>query len=155
MKMAFTQKQRMIEGLTIFTLAAISIYVAVMWGKLPQEIPSNFAINGEISALGPKSSLITKLVVCYVIYIVFALIMFNPSTWGVGNIKDKKKQNLAFLIAADLFCFLKLILISIMAYIIFCILNNITLGKLFIPLACFMPLAIGFTSSSKIKALRK
>ena len=31
MKMAFTQKQRMIEGLTIFTLIAISIYVAVMW----------------------------------------------------------------------------------------------------------------------------
>lgn len=154
MKVTFTQKQRMIEGLTVFTLIAISIYVAVMWNKLPQQIPSNFAINGEISAMGSKTSLIVKLIVCFGMYMVFSFIVMNPSTWGIGNIKNKKKRELAFLIAGDLFCFLKLILISIMAYIIFCSLNNITLGRLFIPLACFIPLGVVFTTTSKIKSLR-
>lgn len=154
MKMAFTQKQRMIEGLTIFTLIAISIYVAVMWGKLPQEVATSFGITGKIGAMGSKTSILWKLAISYSIYIVLTMIFLNPSLWGIGSIKNKKKQQQAFLLAGDLFVFLKLILGSIMAYIIFCAINNVDLGFIFIPMSAFLPLAIGFNTSSKIKALR-
>lgn len=154
MKMAFTQKQRMIEGLTIFTLVAISIYVAIMWGKMPQEVAKSFEITGEIGSMGNKSSILWKLAISYGIYLAFTMIFLNPSSWGIGNIKNKKKQEQAFLLAGDLFVFLKLILVSIMSYIIFCVINNIDLGFLFIPMSAFLPLAIGFNTSSKIKDLR-
>lgn len=154
MKIAFTQKQRMIEGLTIFTLIAISIYVAVMWKKMPQEVPTSFGITGEIGGMGSKTSVLWKLSTSYGIYIVLTVIFLNPSLWGIGNIKNKKKQQQAFLLEGDLFVFLKLILVSIMAYIIFCVINNIDLGFVFIPMSAFLPLAIGFNASSKIKALR-
>lgn len=154
MKMAFTQKQRMIEGLTVFTLIAISIYVAVMWGKIPQEVAISFGISGKIGGMGAKTSILWKLAISYGIYIVFIIIFLNPSLWGIGDIKNKKKQQQAFLLAGDLFVFLKLVLVSIMAYIIFCIINNVDLGFIFIPMSAFLPLAIGFNTSSKIKALR-
>lgn len=154
MKMAFTQKQRMIEGLTIFTLIAISIYVAVIWGKLPQEVATSFGITGKIGTMGSKTSILWKLAISYSIYIVFTMIFLNPSLWGIGSIKNKKKQQQAFLLAGDLFVFLKLILVSIMAYIIFCVINNVDLGFIFIPMSVFLPLAIGFNTSSKIKVLR-
>ena len=155
MKMAFTQKQRMIEGLTVFTLIAISIYVAVMWGKIPQEVATSFGIAGKIGGIdGAKTSILWKLAISYGIYIVFTMIFLNPSLWGIGDIKNKKKQQQAFLLAGDLFVFLKLVLVSIMAYIIFCIINNVDLGFIFIPMSAFLPLAIGFNTSAKIKALR-
>ena len=154
MKMAFTQKQRMIEGLTVFTLIAISIYVAVMWEKIPQEVATSFGITGKISGMGAKTSILWKLAISYGIYVVFTMIFLNPSLWGIGDIKNKKKQQQAFLLAGDLFVFLKLVLVSIMAYIIFCIINNVDLGFIFIPMSAFLPLAIGFNTSSKIKALR-
>lgn len=154
MKMAFTQKQRMIEGLTIFTLMAISIYVAVMWGKIPQEVATSFGITGKVGGMGSKASILWKLAISYGIYLVFTMIYLNPSLWGIGNIKNKKKQEQAFLLAGDLFVFLKLILVSIMAYIIFCIINNVDLGFVFIPMSAFLPLAIGFNTSAKIKELK-
>ncbi len=154
MKMAFTQKQRMIEGLTIFTLIAISIYVAVMWGKIPQEVATSFGITGQIGGMGAKTSILWKLAISYGIYVVFTMIFLNPSLWGIGDIKNKKKQQQAFLLAGDLFVFLKLVLVSIMAYIIFCVINNVDLGFIFIPMSAFLPLAIGFNTSAKIKALR-
>ena len=154
MKMAFTQKQRMIEGLTVFTLIAISIYVAVMWGKIPQEVATSFGITGKISGMGAKTSILWKLAISYGIYVVFTMIFLNPSLWGIGDIKNKKKQQQAFLLAGDLFVFLKLVLVSIMAYIIFCIINNVDLGFIYIPMSAFLPLVIGFNTSAKIKALR-
>lgn len=154
MKMAFTQKQRMIEGATIFTLIAISIYVAVMWGKLPQEVPTSFGITGQIDGMGAKNSILWKLAITYGIYLVFTIISSNPSLWGIGNIKNKKKKQEAILLTEELLAFLKLILISIMSYIIFCIINNIGLGFIFLPMSAFLPLAIGFNTSAKIKDLR-
>lgn len=155
MKISFTQKQRIMEGITVFTIILISIYVAFMWGKLPQEVPSNFGINGEITKFSSKSSIGIKLAVTYGIYIVFTIITINPSTWGIGGIKNKKNQQEAFVLGGDLFCFLKLILVSIMSYIIFCALNFIDLGKIFIPMAAILPLAIGFNTSAKLNALKK
>lgn len=154
MKIDLTQKQRMIEGITIFTLLAISIYVLVMWGKIPQEVPKTFELTGKIGSMGAKTSILWKLAICYGIYLVFTMIFSNPSVWGIGDIKNKKNQEEAILLTGDLIIFLKLILISIMSYIIFCTINNIELGFIFIPMSAFLPLSIGFNTSSKIKALR-
>lgn len=154
MKISFTQKQRMIEGLTIFTLIAISIYVMIVWGNLPQEVATSFSISGKIQSVGPKSSVLWKLALSYIIYISLTIIFVNPHLWGIGNIKNKKKKQEAFLLTSNLISFLKLILVSIVCYIIFCIVNNVDLGVVFIPLSVFLPLAVSFSTSAKIKALR-
>ncbi len=85
------------EILILILMAIPFIYLAIIWGSLPAEVPVHFDINGEVDRMGSKTTLpFMLLLLAPLTYLIFLLV---PKIDPKGKIKNMgaKYQQLKFI----------------------------------------------------------
>lgn len=63
-------------------LAAATLYIAIHWGQLPDEIPIHYSFSGEPDDFGGKGALILDLCLGWGIILLLAIVEKFPQLWN-------------------------------------------------------------------------
>ena len=134
-------------------LIAVTVYTAVRWETLPEEIPSHYNMAGEIDGTGGKGLLIFLLVTAWVLWAVLEIIslvlrqMCNGETEASWRDPERYYRILKTMVEV-----LKLITALDFTYMVFCSITLRPLGWYFTPL--FLILIFGNIIVSIVRLLR-
>ncbi|SCY24362.1 DUF1648 domain-containing protein [Lysinibacillus fusiformis] len=144
-------------GVIIFLLSIF--YIAVMWGKLPEEIPVDFNGKGEIDRWGSKIELIILPFIGVFLWIIMSLLekvphMYNfPARLNEQNVEAFYLNSRKMLNEVKNFC---LILFAVISFqmIRIALGETTSIGWWFLPIVVigiFIPIIKGIIVTRKIK----
>ena len=117
-----------LQGLGLLFLLAVTVFIASRWDSLPAEIPAHFNAAGQPESFGPKSSLLSLLVISWVGYGLFTVLSYFPKFW---NLPVKTPR--AYQIAGILMPVLGLMLALIFGWVSLRSAQGLGLGSWFMP----------------------
>ena len=134
-------------GLAAAALLAVTLFVIIRWGQLPDQVPTHFGPDGSADAFGNKSSILFPLVMGWFLLGLVTLISFFPDAWNVPN---RNPRTLAA--AANMVAVLRLVLALMFAWMTLCSALGRGLGSWFLPVtltATFAPLVYLIVEASR------
>ena len=126
-------------GLSAAVLLGVTLFVAIRYGALPEQIPTHFGPGGQADSFGPKSGIFFPLVMGWFLLALITVLSFFPETW---NVPRKSPRTLAA--AADMIAVLRLVMALMFAWMTLCSALGRGLGGWFLPVSMigvFAPLA--------------
>lgn len=108
----------LLTALGLGTLLGITLYLLLYWGQLPEEIPTHFNAAGEIDAFGGKTSLLSPLIIGWVLYGLISLIEAIPAAWNTGVEVTPENRETVLRTIKTMLSVLKLILALFFSYLI-------------------------------------
>lgn len=76
-------------------MIGMTFWGAVMWGDIPQKVPLNYNIRGEIDRMGDKSELLILFCIAWGFYLLLGLVTRIPAKYwntGVAVTEENKKR---------------------------------------------------------------
>ena len=112
--------------LGMLILLAAGVYVLVRWQSLPDQVATHYSAAGQIDGWGKKSTLLTLIVISFVLYGLMSAASVIPiSAWNMNTGNTERSR--AFL------SIFRLIIAAGFAYIIVCSALCVSLGGWFLP----------------------
>ena len=112
--------------LGMLILLAAGVYVLVRWQSLPDQVPTHYSAAGQIDGWGKKSTLLTLIVISFVLYGLMSAASVIPiSAWNMNTGNTERSR--AFL------SIFRLIIAAGFAYIIVCSALCLPLSGWFLP----------------------
>ena len=65
-------------------LVGITIYLIIMWGSIPDQIPGHFNASGEVTRWDSKSTLVVMPVIAFVMFVGMTILERFPRIWNTG-----------------------------------------------------------------------
>ncbi len=82
-----------IDLISLFVLVSVSVFVVVMWFKLPSSIPIHFNAVGEVDGYGSKYTMFIMLPIMIMLYFILAVQSRHPETHNyIVTITDNNKE---------------------------------------------------------------
>ena len=125
-------------GLAAASLLAVTLFVIIRYGAMPDRIPTHFGPSGAADAFGPKSAIWFPLVMGWLMLILMTVLSFFPGAWNVPN---RNPRTLAA--AADMVAVMRLVVSLMFAWMTVCGVLGRGVGAWFLPAtmaAVFLPL---------------
>lgn len=117
---------RAASWLGMLILLAAGVYVLVRWQSLPDQVATHYSAAGQIDGWGKKSTLLTLIVISFVLYGLMSAASVIPiSAWNMNTGNTERSR--AFL------CIFRLVVAAGFAYIIVCSALCVPLGGWFLP----------------------
>lgn len=76
--------QRIMHILTGLVFIAMWVYIILVWGDLPDRIPTHYSFAGEVDGWGSKASILLLPVIGTVMLPLLIAVEFFPQTWNTG-----------------------------------------------------------------------
>ena len=139
MKVRTRWYDRVLSGLSLGALLAVTLYVLLAWKTLPEHPPSHFDFHGAVDAWGNnKTTILTPL---FLAWFLFGLVTFTehmPSTWN--TVSGVRPANIprALRLSKTLIGITKTGLSLFFAWSIFCAARGTGLGAAATPLLLIM-----------------
>ena len=112
--------------LGMLILLAAGVYVLIRWQSLPDQIATHYSAAGQVDGWGKKSTLLTLIVISFVLYGLMSAASVIPiSAWNMNTGNTERSR--AFL------SIFRLIVAAGFAYIIVCSALCVPLGGWFLP----------------------
>ncbi|MGF9965109.1 DUF1648 domain-containing protein [Bacillus rhizoplanae] len=90
-----TNLERWLNGLSLFGIAVMIIYIGFIWPSLPHTIPTHFGINGEVDGFGGKGYIFIHPIVGFGLYILFHILSRFPQLFNYPpHVTEQQKQQL-------------------------------------------------------------
>lgn len=75
--------QRVLNLLSFLLFLGLFLYPALIWSKIPEEIPTHYNFAGEADAFGSKSSMLILPIIGAFLYGLMLFVSHFPSIWNV------------------------------------------------------------------------
>lgn len=132
-------------GLALAVLLAVTLYVLIVWKRLPEQIPSHYNGLGQPDAYGPRSGILFLPTVSWFLFALISVTERFPSAWNTVNGIRRENIPRALRLSKTLVGILRLGLSLNFAWIIFCTARSAPLGAAALPLllaVIFVPLLV-------------
>lgn len=113
------------EVMCLLMLVGQAVYLCVMWGRIPDKIPSHFNAVGEIDAWGNKIEIIIMSILALVVYVTITLVSMFPRIWNTGVEVTEENRVGVYQALKNMLNTVKLIIIADFSYIFI----NMVLGE--------------------------
>lgn len=136
-------------GLALAVLLAATVYVFVVWKRLPERIPSHYNAMGQPAAYGPRSGILFLPTVAWFLFILISAVACFPSAWN--TVSGIRRENIpaALRLSKILIGTTRLGLSLSFAWMILCTARSVPMGAAALPLL----LAVTFVPVMVIVAL--
>ena len=139
MKVRTRWYDRVLTGLSLGALLAVTLYVLLAWKTLPEHPPSHFDIRGAVDAWGNnKTTILTPLALAWFLFGLVTLTEHMPSTWNTVSGVRPANIPLALRLSKTLIGITKTGLSLFFAWSIFCAARGTDLGAAATPLLLIM-----------------
>lgn len=112
----FSKFQLILELLTLAVNIGTAIFLIVIWGSLPEKIPTHFNTLGEADGYGSPSNLILIFVVMVILSLMLFAITLFPNIWNMPGKITENNSCRAYNYMRSMLCSLSLILASTFSY---------------------------------------
>lgn len=139
MKVRTRWYDRVMTGLSLGALLAVTLYVLLAWKTLPEHPPSHFDFHGAVDAWGNnKTTILTPLVLAWFLFGLVTFTEHMPSTWN--TVSGVRPANIprALRLSKTLIGITKTGLSLFFAWSIFCAARGTGLGAAATPLLLIM-----------------
>ena len=150
----FNWYQRLLFITGFAFLAAVTIYVVSVYGRIDPEIPTHYNASGAADAFGGKASLIGQLAVGWGLYIILAVVGHVPAIWNMGSRERKENRDKAESISRTMLSVLIFVLPAFFSYTVFCTARGVRLHAAALPvfmIAVFGTIIVTFVRLYKIR----
>ena len=146
---------KLASWLGLLILLAAGVFVLLRWKSLPDEVVTHFGMSGQIDGWGKKSTLLTLVMISFVLYGLMSAASVIPiSAWNMGTGNTERSR-----VFLSVF---RLVIAAGFAYIIVCSALCVPLGVWFLPVFV-LGLVVTFAGAlasahwqpSKKKAIKK
>lgn len=121
----------LVTRLTLAILVFTLVFYAFYWFKMPDMIPMHYNLSGQIDRWGSKYESLFIPLGMIVLYVFLAFVEKNPSLWNTGVKITPENQQRIYPILLHFICTTRLIIMLFFAYMMFCTLLAMPLGKWF------------------------
>lgn len=85
MKLPHTRLQRVLEGVTVLTLAAQLLAPVLLWNHLPDPMPTHYNAAGAVDGYGSRGTLFLFPVIALVSCVLMAVVIYlvKPEQWSL------------------------------------------------------------------------
>ncbi len=145
--------QKGLEVVSTAILLGMLIFVLVKFPQLPDQIPKQYDLLGEISAWGRPRSILFVPIFCVVVYGVILFMMIFPSIWRMPKAVNREHQLYMQNVFIYMLCLVKLETFGLAAYLTYCkamLMNANTYVSLLVDLTLIATLVIGVYRLLKI-----
>lgn len=105
------------EVLCLLTLIGLVVFICVMWGGLPDKVPSHFNAMGEIDGWSSKTGLLVMPVISVIMYIALTTISMFPQIWNTGVAVNESNRARIYTILKNMLNTMKMILVADFTFI--------------------------------------
>ena len=121
----------LVTRLTLAILVFTLVFYAFYWFKMPDMIPMHYNLSGQIDCWGSKYESLFIPLGMIVLYVFLAFVEKKPSLWNTGVKITPENQQRIYPILLHFICTTRLIIMLFFAYMMFCTLLAMPLGKWF------------------------
>ena len=125
-------------------LLGATVFAALRWNTLPEQIPTSFDFAGLPDSYGEKNSLFALLGAGWVMFLVMTVISFFPQTWNTGTRRGFLRLRISFISSrqrgpqaiqamADMLAVLRVIIAAMFSWTCLCIVRGVSVGAWFLP----------------------
>lgn len=125
-------------------LLGATVFAALRWNTLPEQIPTSFDFAGLPDSYGEKNSLFALLGAGWVMFLVMTVISFFPQTWNTGTRRGFLRLRISFISSrqrgpqaiqamADTLAVLRVIIAAMFSWTCLCIVRGVPVGAWFLP----------------------
>jgi len=106
-----------INIICIIQLVGMTIYLIVVWGSLPEQIPGHFDVSGAVTRYDGKWVLLISPIVAFVLFAGICVLERFPSVWNTGVRVTEENQFRIYRILKSLLAVSKLIVVTAFTFI--------------------------------------
>ena len=121
----------LVTRLTLAILVFTLVFYAFYWFKMPDMIPMHYNLSGQIDRWGSKYESLFIPLGMIVLYVFLAFVEKKPSLWNTDVKITPENQQRIYPILLHFICTTRLIIMLFFAYMMFCTLLAMPLGKWF------------------------
>lgn len=126
------------EIISLCLLFFTTIYVIIMYFKLPEKIPMHYNALGVIDRYGSKEELFILVIIAWIMYIGLTLITKFPQLWNTGVTITLENKERVYRLIKNMLKILKLEIIIIFCYLIFVTTTLVNIPSYFILVSLVM-----------------
>ena len=128
---------RVMNVLSLLLLAGVTVWLCLIWGEIPSQVPLHYNAAGQIDRWGGKGTLIALAAIAWVMYGLLTLAERFPGAWNTGVKITEENRERVYALLSHLLSALKGILCAMFVWIL-------AAAALCQPLSVwFLPLALG------------
>ncbi|MPQ45302.1 DUF1648 domain-containing protein [Clostridium tarantellae] len=120
--------------LCLIILISISLFLIVIWSKIPDKVPMHHDFAGNIDRWGSKLEIIILPISAWIMYIFFAIIEKFPQVWNTGVKVTEENKERVYAIILHLISTIKFILVCVFMYFTVQTALAFELSVLFLPI---------------------
>lgn len=128
-------------ALSLVVLIAVSIWLLVHWGSIPDLVPTHYDFSGNIDGTGGKSNILIMLGLAWFIWLTFTVLDFFPGAWnvrGLSEITSTVGKAKAISLTRTFLQIIKFLIAILFSYLTICQAQGRTASPLLLPLSIFL-----------------
>ena len=79
----------LLMGICVVILIAVTVFFVINYAKIPEEIPTNFDFQGNVTGTGGKGNAVFLLVMAWFLPIVLIGTSLFPKLWNIPTVKPQ------------------------------------------------------------------
>lgn len=76
-------------GICVVILITVTVFFVLNYSKIPEVIPTNFDMQGNVTGTGGKGNAVFLLVICWFLPITMIGTSFFPKLWNIPTVKPQ------------------------------------------------------------------
>ena len=126
---------RVMNVLSLLLLAGVTVWLCLIWGEIPSQVPLHYNAAGQIDRWGGKGTLIALAAIAWVMYGLLTLVERIPGAWNTGVKITEENRERVYALLGHLLSTLKGILCAMFVWILAAAARCQPLSVWFLPLA--------------------
>ena len=79
----------LLMGICVVILIGVTVFFVMNYAKIPEEIPTNFDFQGNVTGTGGKGNAVFLLVMAWFLPIIMISTSFFPNLWSIPAVKPQ------------------------------------------------------------------
>lgn len=109
---------RAMNVLSLLLLAGVTVWLCLIWGEIPSQVPLHYNAAGQIDRWGGKGTLIALAAIAWVMYGLLTLAERFPGAWNTGVKITEENRERVYALLGHLLSTLKGILCAMFVWIL-------------------------------------
>lgn len=105
-----------LNWISLFGMVGMVIYLAVVWKRIPDQIPTHFGLSGEADAFSGKSAILMNPIIGVLLYGLVSAVARAPQCWNTGVRVTEQNRERVYAVLLRMITVLKLQLVVVFVY---------------------------------------